>query len=111
MADIHQVRPNCDTLRVDSTLYPTPRIFDMVTATVSLVQGTGPMTDVWTFVVGDLELLGDDLPVGELHEFTLTEVAEYNENIRDYMGQITGQVIGINWLVETDEVELQIRER
>lgn len=110
MADIHQVRPIV-TLRVDSTLYPTPRIFDMVTATVSLVQGTGPMTDVWTFVVGDLELLGDDLPVGELHEFTLTEVAEYNENIRDYMGQITGQVIGINWLVETDEVELQIRER
>ena len=110
MADIHQVRPIV-TLRVESSLYPTPRIFDMVTATVSLVQGVGPMADEWTFVVGDLDLLGDDLLVGEIHEFTLDEVATYNDSVREYLGAITGQVIGINWLIDTDEIELRVRVR
>ena len=67
MEDIHKVRP-IFTLRVDSSKYPQPRVFDMVTAEVSLLD-------------------------------------------RKYNGSVVGQVIGVQWLIDTNEVEVEVRER
>jgi len=111
MEDIHKVRPIV-TLRIDSSLYPKPRIFDMLTAKVSLIQGSAPITHNYSYVVGDDFVLGDDYVImGENRGETITDMYKYKENCRDYLGDIAGQVIGINWLPATSEVEIEIRER
>ncbi len=68
MSDIHKVRP-VFTIRLDSSTYRQPRVFDMITAEISYIEG------------------------------------------RKYHGSLIGQVIGVQWLTETNEVEVQVRER
>jgi len=69
--DIHTVRPIV-TLRLDVADYPSPRIFDIVDATVSLIKyGT----------------------------------------TREYYGSLRGQVIGIRWMTDTNEIEIDLREK
>ena len=138
MKDIHEVRPIV-TLRVDSEKYPQPRIFDMVTARVSVLQQQAVLPEIQVgnvlsgadlsgiFAFGDDDyVLGDDnIVLGEFvqkpdivlgDEWVIGDIAnwqdfEFAEAEREYLGAITGQVIGINWLTETNEVEIAIRQR
>jgi hypothetical protein len=110
--DIHTVRPIV-TLRLDVADYPSPRIFDIVDATVSLTIQGDRLPESWTYLFGDADyVLGDaDYVIGEQHEETRTEAYTYENNLRTYYGELRGQVIGIQWLTGTNEIEIDLRQK
>jgi len=108
--DITTIRPLV-TLRIDSDVYPSPRIFDIISATVSLKTRGYRIPKLWSYVLGDDFVLGDDVVIGEQHGATYTDAYKFNDSERTYYGTLRGQVIGITWLPESDEVELLIRQR
>jgi len=108
--DITTIRPLV-TLRIDSDVYPSPRIFDIISATVSLKTQGYRIPKLWSYVLGDDFVLGDDVVIGEQHGATYTDAHKFNDSERTYYGTLRGQVIGITWLPESDEVELLIRQR
>jgi hypothetical protein len=112
MQDISVVRPII-TLRVDAKTYPTPRIYDMVSATVSLLTQGNIIPSLWTYLLGDtIGVLGDaNGVIGEVYDETFTEAYSYDDNVREYFGTLTGQVIGIQWLPDSNEIELRLRSR
>jgi hypothetical protein len=112
MQDISVVRPIV-TLRVDAKTYPTPRIYDMVSATVSLLTQGDIIPSLCTYLLGDtIGALGDsDGVIGEVYDETFTEAYSYDDNVREYFGTLTGQVIGIQWLPDSNEIELRLRSR
>jgi hypothetical protein len=103
MADISQIRPIV-TLVVPDSLYPQPRIYDTVSATVSLLTQGARLPEEFVYVLSDLYLLGDSDILGETEAKNIVP----RNDIRTYLGQITGIVMGIRYL-ETDEVEIKVR--
>jgi hypothetical protein len=103
MADISQIRPIV-TLVVPDSLYPQPRIYDTVSATVSLLTQGARLPEKFVYVLSDLYLLGDSDILGETEAKDIVP----RDDIRTYLGQITGIVMGIRYL-ETDEVEIKVR--
>jgi hypothetical protein len=111
MQDISEVRPIV-TLRIDAKTYSTPRIYDIIDATVSLLTQGHRIPDVWSYVLGDTWVLGDSTGVtGETYDMTFTEAYSYTDNMREYFGELTGQIIGIQWIPESNEIELRLRSR
>jgi len=110
MQDQSKVRPII-TLELEVSKYTRPRIYDIIQAEVSLLTRESRIPSVWTYVLGDMEMLGDDLGlIGEVHKLTRTEA--YTKNgTRAYFGTLKGQVIGIQPQTDTDSVILRIRER
>jgi hypothetical protein len=110
MEDIHKVRPIV-TLRIDSSLYPKPRIFDMLTAKVSLLT----QSKVLPILQDGVIIADDDGTIGfnnfELGDYENATDFEFVEKEREYYGNLAGQVIGINWLPATSEIEIEVRER
>jgi len=110
MQDQSKVRPII-TLEVEVSKYTTPRIYDMIEAQVSLLTRESKIPAVWTYVLGDMDILGDDLGLlGEVHKLTRTEAYTKNGS-RLYFGELKGQIIGIEPRTDTDSVVLRIRER
>ena len=110
MQDQSQVRPII-TLELEVSKCTTPRIYDMIEAQVSLLTRESRIPSVWTYVLGDLDILGDDLGlIGEVHKLTRTEAYTKNGS-RLYFGELKGQIIGIEPRTDTDSVVLRIRER
>ena len=110
MQDQSKVRPII-TLELEVSKCTTPRIYDMIEAQVSLLTRESRIPSVWTYVLGDLDILGDDLGlIGEVHKLTRTEAYTKNGS-RLYFGELKGQIIGIEPRTETDSVVLRIRER
>jgi hypothetical protein len=110
MQDQSKVRPII-TLELEVSKCTTPRIYDMIEAEVSLLTMETRIPSVWTYVLGDLDILGDDLGlIGEVHKLTRTEAYTKNGS-RLYFGELKGQIIGIEPRTDTDSVVLRIRER
>ena len=110
MQDQSKVRPII-TLELEVSKYTTPRIYDIIQAEVSLLTQESRIPSVWTFVLGDLDILGDDLGLlGEVHKLTRTEAYTKNGS-RLYFGELKGQIIGIEPRTDTDSIILRIRER
>jgi hypothetical protein len=110
MQDQSKVRPII-TLELEVSKYTNPRIYDMIEAEVSLLTRESRIPAVWSYVLGDMDILGDDLGViGEVHKLTRTEAYTKNGS-RLYFGELKGQIIGIEPRTETDSVILRIRER
>jgi hypothetical protein len=103
MADISEIRPIV-TLVVQDSLYPNPRIYDTINATVSLLIQGNRLPDAYLYVISDLHVLGDSDILGETEAKNIVP----RNDIRTYLGQITGIVMGIRYL-ETDEVEIKVR--
>jgi len=116
MQDISVVRPII-TLEVDISLFnqtalKRPRIYDMVDAVVSLKTQGHRIPQLWSYVLGDEFVLGDDeCVIGEHHAVTFTEAYSYADNERTYYGNLHGQIIGIQWNTDRDTVTLDIRQR
>ena len=110
MQDQSKVRPII-TLELEVSKCTKPRIYDMIEAQVSLLTRESKIPAVWTYVLGDMDILGDDIGlIGEVHKLTRTEA--YTKNgTRAYFGTLKGQVIGIQPQTDTDSVILRIRER
>jgi len=110
MQDQSKVRPII-TLELEVSKYTTPRIYDMIEAQVSLLTRESKIPAVWTYVLGDMDILGDDLGLlGEVHKLTRTEAYTRNGS-RLYFGELKGQIIGIEPRTDTDSIILRIRER
>ena len=110
MQDQSKVRPII-TLELEVSKYTTPRIYDIIQAEVSLLTRESRIPSVWSYVLGDMDILGDDLGlIGEVHKLTRTEAYTKNGS-RLYFGELRGQVIGIEPRTDTDSVILKIRER
>lgn len=110
MQDQSKVRPII-TLELEVSKYTTPRIYDMIEAQVSLLTRESRIPSVWTYVLGDMDILGDDLGLlGEVHKLTRTEAYTKNGS-RLYFGELKGQIIGIEPRTDTDSIILRIRER
>jgi hypothetical protein len=110
MQDQSKVRPII-TLELEVSKYTKPRIYDMIEAQVSLLTRESKIPSVWTYVFGDMDILGDDLGlIGEVHKLTRTEAYTKNGS-RLYFGELKGQIIGIEPRTDTDSVVLRIRER
>lgn len=110
MQDQSKVRPII-TLELEVSKCTNPRIYDMIEAEVSLLTRESRIPAVWTYVLGDMDILGDDLGViGEVHKLTRTE-AYIRNGSRLYFGELKGQIIGIEPRTDTDSVILKIRER
>lgn len=110
MQDQSKVRPII-TLELEVSKYTTPRIYDIIQAEVSLLTRESRIPSVWSYVIGDMDILGDDLGlIGEVHKLTRTEAYTKNGS-RLYFGELKGQVIGIEPRTDTDSVILKIRER
>ena len=110
MQDQSKVRPII-TLELEVSKCTTPRIYDMIEAQVSLLTRESKIPAVWTYVLGDMDILGDDLGlIGEVHKLTRTEAYTRNGS-RLYFGELKGQIIGIEPRTDTDSVILKIRER
>jgi hypothetical protein len=110
MQDQSKVRPII-TLELEVSKYTTPRIYDIIQAEVSLLTRESRIPSVWSYVLGDMDILGDDLGlIGEVHKLTRTETYIKNGS-RLYFGTLKGQVIGIEPRTDTDSVILKIRER
>lgn len=110
MQDQSKVRPII-TLELEVSKYTTPRIYDMIEAQVSLLTRETRIPAVWTYVLGDMDILGDDLGlIGEVHKLTRTEAYTKNGS-RLYFGELKGQIIGIEPRTDTDSIILRIRER
>ena len=110
MQDQSKVRPII-TLELEVSKYTTPRIYDMIEAQVSLLTRESKIPSVWTYVLGDMDILGDDLGlIGEVHKLTRTEAYTKNGS-RLYFGELKGQIIGIEPRTDTDSIILRIRER
>lgn len=110
MQDQSKVRPII-TLELEVSKYTTPRIYDIIQAEVSLLTRESRIPSVWSYVLGDMDILGDDLGlIGEVHKMTRTE-AYIKNGSRLYFGELKGQVIGIEPRTDTDSVILKIRER
>ena len=110
MQDQSKVRPII-TLELEVSKYTNPRIYDMIEAEVSLLTRESRIPSVWTYVLGDMDILGDDLGLlGEVHKLTRTEAYTKNGS-RLYFGELKGQIIGIEPRTDTDSVVLRIRER
>lgn len=110
MQDQSKVRPII-TLELEVSKYTTPRIYDIIQAEVSLLTRESRIPSVWSYVLGDMDILGDDLGlIGEVHKLTRTEAYTKNGS-RLYFGTLKGQVIGIEPRTDTDSVILKIRER
>jgi hypothetical protein len=105
MADISEIRPIV-TLVVQDSLYPNPRIYDTINATVSLLIQGNRLPDAYLYVISDLHVLGDDDII--LGEDDARDFKQREDDIREYIGTITGIVMGIRYL-ETDEVEIKLR--
>ena len=110
MQDQSKVRPII-TLELEVSKYTTPRIYDIIQAEASLLTRESRIPSVWSYVLGDMDILGDDLGlIGEVHKLTRTEAYTKNGS-RLYFGALKGQVIGIEPMTDTDSVILKIRER
>ncbi len=110
MQDQSKVRPII-TLELEVSKCTTPRIYDIIQAEVSLLTRESRIPSVWSYVLGDMDILGDDLGlIGEVHKLTRTEAYTKNGS-RPYFGTLKGQVIGIEPRTDTDSVILKIRER
>ena len=110
MQDQSKVRPII-TLELEVSKYTTPRIYDIIQAEVSLLTRESKIPGAWSYVLGDMDILGDDLGlIGEVHKLTRTEAYTKNGS-RLYFGALKGQVIGIEPMTDTDSVILKIRER
>lgn len=110
MQDQSKVRPII-TLELEVSKCTTPRIYDIIQAEVSLLTKESMIPSVWSYVLGDMDILGDDLGlIGEVHKLTRTEAYAKNGS-RLYFGTLKGQVIGIEPRTDTDSVILKIRER
>jgi len=110
MQDQSKVRPII-TLELEVSKYTTPRIYDIIQAEASLLTRESRIPSVWSYVLGDMDILGDDLGlIGEVHKLTRTEAYTKNGS-RLYFGELKGQVIGIEPRTDTDSVILKIRER
>jgi hypothetical protein len=110
MQDQSKVRPIL-TLELEVSKCTTPRIYDIIQAEVSLLTRESRIPSVWSYVLGDMDILGDDLGlIGEVHKLTRTEAYTKNGS-RLYFGTLKGQVIGIEPRTDTDSVILKIRER
>jgi len=105
MADISEIRPIV-TLVVQDSLYPNPRIYDTINATVSLLIQGNRLPDAYLYVISDLHVLGDDDII--LGEDDAVDLKSRDDEIRAYLGSVTGIVMGIRYL-ETDEVEIKLR--
>lgn len=110
MQDQSKVRPII-TIELEVSKCTTPRIYDIIQAEVSLLTRESRIPSVWSYVLGDMDILGDDLGlIGEVHKLTRTEAYTKNGS-RLYFGELKGQVIGIEPRTDTDSVILKIRER
>jgi hypothetical protein len=110
MQDQSKVRPII-TLELEVSKCTTPRIYDIIQAEASLLTRESRIPSVWSYVLGDMDILGDDLGlIGEVHKLTRTEAYAKNGS-RLYFGTLKGQVIGIEPRTDTDSVILKIRER
>ena len=110
MQDQSKVRPII-TLELEVSKYTTPRIYDIIEAQVSLLTRESRIPNAWSYVLGDMDMLGDELGlIGEVHKMTRTE-AYIKNGSRLYFGELKGQVIGIEPRTDTDSVILRIRER
>lgn len=110
MQDQSKVRPII-TLELEVSKYTTPRIYDIIQAEVSLLTRESRIPSVWSYVLGDMDILGDDFGlIGEVHKLTRTEAYTKNGS-RLYFGELKGQIIGIEPRTDTDSIILRIRER
>ena len=112
MQDISVVRP-IFTITIDYDKLRSPRIYDIINATVSLLVHGDSIPTVWSFVLGsDDFVMGDATGViGERHAVTRTDAYSSEDALRTYFGSVRGQIIGISPSPETGEVTLQIRQR
>lgn len=116
MTDVSEVRPIVDIV-IDAEKWlgssggDMPRIFDIVNLEASLLTHGSAVPSEWTFILGDTFVLGDDdIILGERYSVTRTEAYTDSRGKRIYAGEMTCQVIGVEPLLETDEIKLRLRK-